>query len=222
MGCGSGRWARFVAPKVGQLNCIDPSQQALDVAKQNLREFDNCTFERATTEECSIKNCSQDFGYSLGVLHHIPDTLAAMQSCVAKLKPGAPFLIYIYYRFDNKPAWFKLIWHITNIVRKIICKLPFPSKLFITKIIAAIIYYPLARTSYLLELMGCDVKNIPLSYYRRESFYRMSTDSLDRFGTRLEHRFTKKEITSMMKQSGLESIRFSKSEPYWVAVGFKR
>ena len=25
MGCGSGRWARFVAPRVGRLNCIDPS-----------------------------------------------------------------------------------------------------------------------------------------------------------------------------------------------------
>ena len=32
MGCGSGRWARLVAPKVGHLHCIDPSQ-ALQVAR---------------------------------------------------------------------------------------------------------------------------------------------------------------------------------------------
>ena len=33
MGCGSGRWAQFIASKVGTLNCIDPSSQALEVAK---------------------------------------------------------------------------------------------------------------------------------------------------------------------------------------------
>ena len=40
MGCGSGRWARFVAPRVGKLNCIDPSGKALSVAKSNLVQFD--------------------------------------------------------------------------------------------------------------------------------------------------------------------------------------
>ena len=29
MGCGSGRWAKLLAPKVGTLNCIDPSSVAL-------------------------------------------------------------------------------------------------------------------------------------------------------------------------------------------------
>ena len=33
MGCGSGRWAKFIAPKVKILNCIDPSFKALKVAK---------------------------------------------------------------------------------------------------------------------------------------------------------------------------------------------
>ena len=34
MGCGSGRWAEFIAPHVGLLNCIDPSK-AIKVAKKN-------------------------------------------------------------------------------------------------------------------------------------------------------------------------------------------
>ena len=33
MGCGSGRWAKFVASKVHTLNCIEPSN-AIDVAKK--------------------------------------------------------------------------------------------------------------------------------------------------------------------------------------------
>ena len=50
----------------------------------------------------------------------------------------------------------------------------------------------------------------------------MRTDALDRFGTKLEHRFTKKEILSMMEISGLENISFDENHaPYWCAVGYK-
>src|ERR1700730_6089995 len=42
LGCGSGRWALRVAPKVGQLHCIDASEAALAVAKANLSGLNNC------------------------------------------------------------------------------------------------------------------------------------------------------------------------------------
>jgi len=49
----------------------------------------------------------------------------------------------------------------------------------------------------------------------------MRTDSLDRFGTRLEQRFSAKQIREMMADSGLERISFS-DEVFWCAVGFRR
>jgi hypothetical protein len=49
----------------------------------------------------------------------------------------------------------------------------------------------------------------------------MKTDALDRFGTRLEKRFTKKEIEHMMQQAGLKNIKFSDHEPFWCACGIK-
>src|SRR5512140_2860578 len=45
LGCGTGRWARFVAPQVGELHCIDPSD-AIDVARRNLLAVPNCCFHR--------------------------------------------------------------------------------------------------------------------------------------------------------------------------------
>ena len=96
MGCGSGRWANFVAPMVGTLNCIDPSNEALNVAKENLSNYNNCFFECSGVNESKLKKGSQDFGYSLGVLHHIPDTKAGLKACASFLKPGAPFLLYLY------------------------------------------------------------------------------------------------------------------------------
>ena len=89
MGCGSGRWAKFIAPKVKKLNCIEPSQLALKEAKLNLKNHKNCSFHNDDVMRNAISNNSQDFGYSLGVLHHVPNTNLALQNCVNKLPIGA-------------------------------------------------------------------------------------------------------------------------------------
>ena len=123
MGCGSGRWARFVAPRVGRLHCIDPSS-ALAVARSTLADQPNVQFHQASVAASGLLPNSQDFGYSLGVLHHVPDTAAAIRSCAALLKPGAPLLLYLYYSFDNRPRWFRWLWHLSNAARLLIRRLP--------------------------------------------------------------------------------------------------
>lgn len=221
MGCGSGRWARLMAPKVGHLHCIDPSS-ALDVAKRNLADQANVSFHQASVDDGILPANSQDFGYSLGVLHHIPDTGAALRSCVDMLKPGAPFLVYLYYAFDNRPLAFKLAWRCSDLLRRGIRRLPARLKHLVTDTLAVLVYWPLARISMLGERLGFDISNVPLSYYRHHSFYTMRTDSRDRFGTPLEQRFNRSQIESMMRAAGLENICFSEQAPFWCAVGFKR
>jgi ubiquinone/menaquinone biosynthesis C-methylase UbiE len=221
MGCGSGRWAREVASRVYHLHCIDPSS-ALNVAKKMLQDKGNVSFHSASVDEKALPAGSQDFGYSLGVLHHVPDTEAAIQACVDLLKPNAPFLVYIYYAFDNRPLVFKIVWKGSDMIRRCICKLPNTLKHLCTNIIAAIVYWPLAKFSRFLEILGISPTNIPLSYYRNHSFYTMRTDSRDRFGTPLERRFTRSEIRSMMEAAGLQNVQFSQSAPYWCAVGLRR
>ena len=44
MGCGSGRWAKLVAPRISKLTCIDPSLEALSIAKKNLAQLKNTFF----------------------------------------------------------------------------------------------------------------------------------------------------------------------------------
>lgn len=222
LGCGSGRWAKSVAPRVGKLICIDASKDALEVAKENLQNQTNCEFHNASVAEMPLADSSMDFGYSLGVLHHIPVPLEGIKQCTSKLKVGAPFLIYLYYAFDNRPAWFRALWKISDIFRQAIAKLPTKLKHFVAEIIAFTIYFPLARIAYLLEKTGLNVSAFPLSIYRDKSFYTMRTDALDRFGTRLEYRFSKKQIEEMLTEAGLEKIRFSEEMPFWCAVGLKK
>jgi ubiquinone/menaquinone biosynthesis C-methylase UbiE len=222
LGCGSGRWAFLVAPRVGRLHCIDASESAINVARENLANCQNCEFHVASVDQLPLAPGSMDFGYSLGVLHHIPDTQVGIQSCVDVLKTGAPFLLYLYYAFDNRPWWFRLLWRMTDFARRIISVSPILVRHRITQIIAALIYYPLARLSYAFERMGLNVEFLPLSSYRRRSFYVMCTDALDRFGTKLERRFTAAAIRRMMERAGLERIAFSNSVPFWCAIGFKK
>lgn len=221
LGCGSGRWAAGVADKVGTLHCIDPAAQALAVARRRLGDKANVRFHLASSNTIPLDDASADFGYSLGVLHHIPDTGQALRDCVAKLRPGAPFLVYLYYRFDTRPAWFRAMWQVSDVARGAIFRLPFPARKAVTSAIAATVYWPLARGAALVEKLKLDVANMPLSAYRSLSFYTMRTDALDRFGTRLEHRFTRPEIDAMMRDAGLTEIRFSDREPYWVACGVR-
>jgi ubiquinone/menaquinone biosynthesis C-methylase UbiE len=221
VGCGSGRWARFVSERVGRLHCVDASADALAVARRNLASQTNCTFHHASVDNIELPDDSLDFGYSLGVLHHVPDTTGGLTACVAKLKPGAPFLVYLYYAFDNRPRWFRAMWRASNRLRQVISRLPDRARLAVAEAIASTVYLPLARMASVAEKWGAPVDLLPLSYYRNASLYTMRTDALDRFGTRLEQRFSADDIRAMMTAAGLEDIRFRDAAPYWCAVGRK-
>lgn len=222
LGCGSGRWARLVASRVRRLHCVVASDDALAVARSNLSEVTNCVFHHASVDAIPLVDGSMDFGYSLGGLHHVPDTLEGLKACTAKLRPGAPFLLYLYYAFDNRSLWFKVVWRASDLVRRAVSVAPNPVRYAASQVLAVALYWPLARAAALGEAVGLKVSGWPLSNYRSRSFYVMRNDSLDRFGTRLEHRFTRAQIESMLRAAGLDDIHFSETEPFWCAVAYKR
>lgn len=215
IGCGSGRWAALVAPRVVHLHCVDPSAQALEVARRNVG--DGATFHCRGVADLPFAPASLDFAYSLGVLHHVPDTVAALRRCALVLRPGAPFLVYLYYAFDNQPTWYRTLWRVSDVLRQAISRIPHRLRVAISSLIAALVYLPLARLARVAELLGREVRSYPLSYYRRRSFYVMRTDALDRFGTRLEHRYTRAQIERMLIEAGFRDVQFREGTPYWTA-----
>jgi SAM-dependent methyltransferase len=221
VGCGSGRWSAMVAPRVGHLHLLDASGDALAVARQNLAGTPNVSFHLASVDNIPLADGSLDFAFSLGVLHHVPDTVAAIGSIAAKLKAGALFLIYLYYALDNRPWWYRAIWSASDVLRRLISRLPGGLRLLISQIIAIGVYWPLARFAALVERAGFSTSAIPLESYRHRQFYVMRTDAYDRFCTKLEQRFTRRQIETMLVDAGFGQIRFSDSVPYWCAVGRK-
>ena len=58
--------------------------------------------------------------------------------------------------------------------------------------------------------------------YADLSFYIMKTDALDRFGTKVEKRYSRKQIIEILENSNFKEIKFSDISPYWCAVAKKK
>lgn len=217
VGCGSGRWSERVVDRGLRVVALDAASAALTVASRRLPPG---SLVNGSAVEMPLADNSFDFAFSLGVLHHLPDTDGALREIRRVLKPGSPFLVYLYYAFDNRPAWFRTMWRASDWLRRVIARLPDKMRLAVTKVIAAVVYWPLARLSSALERAGRDVGRIPLSSYRDQPFYVMKTDSLDRFGTRLEKRYTRAEITKMLEGAGFHDVRFNDDWPFWCATAW--
>ncbi len=223
IGCGTGRWTKYLTEKVGFVEAIDPSN-AIIAADKLLGKIENVRLSKASTETIPFSDETFDFAMSVGVLHHIPDTQQAMKDCVKKVKKGGYFYCYLYHNLETRGWWFKTLYWLSNQLRKVVCKLPSKLKRFVCDILAIVIYMPLVLWVRFLVLIGLRkiAIKMPLSAYNNKSFFVIRNDALDKFGTRLEQRFSKKQVETMMLQCGLEDILISPLSPFYHAIGRKK
>jgi len=216
-GAGSGRWASRLLPYFSLLYALEPSDGASKVLKNKFSKESRMKILQETVGANSIPAGSLDLGISLGVLHHIPDTGLAIKDVSNKIKSGGVFLCYLYYKLEDKPLYYQGLFWTSNSLRWVISRLPYALRRFMARIIASLVYFPLARTAELLGKRGKDVSNFPLHHYANMPLVMLQNDALDRFGTRLEQRFSKKEITEMLENAGfdLSTLKFSDVEPFW-------
>ena len=221
LGCGSGRWSKYLADKVKFIEAIDPSKAVVS-ASMLLNDLQNVRVSQASVDNIPFNNNSFDFAMSLGVLHHIPDTKKALLNLVKKTKIGGYVLLYLYYNLDNRGIFYNLLFKLSIYPRLLISKMPKNIKKIICDLIAVVIYLPLIFVARFIKFIFPTTsfyKKLPLSYYIGKSFNVVRNDALDRFGTPLEQRFSKIEIEEMMIGCGLSEIKFSENAPYWHVVG---
>lgn len=219
-GAGSGRWAHFLLKHASQLWLVEPGKESFEILQGRFGKNEKVHLLNETVSENRLPNGSLDLAVSLGVLHHLPDTGLGIRDIFRKIKPGGYFLCYLYYALENKPTVYRLIWGVSNEFRHGISRLPYRMRRIVCEIIAALVYWPLARLSKGADKIGLSSRNIPLHHYKDMNFYVMRNDAYDRFGTSLEQRFTKKQISEMVENAGFDvgSLKFSDAEPFWTFV----
>ena len=222
IGCGSGRWTKVMADRAGFIEAVDPSN-AIFAADRLLKNVNNIRLTKASINTLPFDDETFDFAMSVGVLHHIPDTRQAMKDCVKKIKPGGYFYTYLYHDISHKSFLTRSAFAISDTLRKGISRMPASLKKFTCDIIAATVYFPLVSASRIFSRIGMKrfAKKIPLADYSNKAFFVMRNDALDRFGTRLEQRFTREQVIEMMQASGLTDIIISDGTPYWHGIGKK-
>ena len=222
IGCGAGRWTKYFAKRAGFIEAVDPSN-AIFAAARVLKGLPNVRLAKASIETLPFEDETFDFGMSVGVLHHVPDTLQAMTDCVRKIKKGGYFYVYLYYDLEEKGILFKIIFKFAEVLRKLISRFPTRLKKITCDLLAIVVYMPLIYLARFLKFIGLNkiASLLPLHSYTNKSFYIIRNDALDRFGTRLEQRFSKNQVIAMMENAGLTDIQISPGVPYHHAIGRK-
>lgn len=95
VGCGMGRFAEVVSANGANVVGVDLSR-AVYAAERNLGGRDNTAFLQADVFNLPLREESFDLIYSIGVLHHTPDTRAAFLRLPRLLKPGGRIAIWVY------------------------------------------------------------------------------------------------------------------------------
>ncbi|MFM9975751.1 MAG: class I SAM-dependent methyltransferase [Beijerinckiaceae bacterium] len=95
-GPGSGFNSRFMAEQCkGEVFALDISAAAFTTFG-NTHHLPNCTVVQADLMEAPFPDNHFDFIIADGVLHHTPDTRAAVEALYRKLQPGGQFFFYVY------------------------------------------------------------------------------------------------------------------------------
>ena len=96
VGPGSGFNTRFIAQHCpGEVFAVDISDGAFTTFG-NTRHLQNCTVVQADLMDLPFADESFDLIIADGVLHHTPDTRAAVDALYRKLAPGGQFFFYLY------------------------------------------------------------------------------------------------------------------------------
>lgn len=211
LGCGIGRWSYFLKDKCRELVLVDFSE-AIFVARRNLRDCPNALFFMGDLKRLPFRSGFADFLFSLGVLHHLPtDALSEVRN----LKKYAPtVLIYLYYSLDNRPAYFRLLLGLVTAVRLVVAKIRNPAfRAVFTWLGACFVYLPLVWLGRLLEPFGLS-RHVPLyEGYKGKTLGRIRQDVYDRFFTRIEQRFSRKQIATLTDT--FAEVTISERWPYW-------
>lgn len=211
LGCGIGRWSFFLKDKCRELVLVDFSE-AIFVARRNLRGCPSALFFMGNLKSLPFRPNFSDFLFCLGVLHHLPtDALEEVRNLKQYAKT---ILVYLYYALDNRPAYFRWLLGMVTAVRLVTAQIRSQSfRAAFTWLGACFVYLPLIWLGHLLAPVGLS-RYVPLYLgYKGTTLGRIRQDVYDRFFTRIEQRFSRKQIATLTDTYA--DVVISDHGPYW-------
>jgi SAM-dependent methyltransferase len=214
-GCGMGRHATIAARHgVARLVGIDLGS-AVEAAFANTRDLESVCIVQGDIYHPPLKADAFDAGYSLGVLHHLPEPKRGFAALASKIKPGGWFQVWVYGREGNGG-----LLYVLNPMRRITSKMP----LRMLKAMSAVIAVPVALAAKsLYKLPGIGLR-LPYSGYMRwlasGSFAKIHAIVFDQLLAPVAYYMRKDEVLDMVAVEGwtVQGIEHSRGMSWGVTV----
>lgn len=112
LGCGIGFWVgEFAMRGLHHLHAADLTEQALALTLKRLEAYGlTAELSQQNAEKLKFADGAFDHVNCQGVIHHTPDTAAAVAEIARVLKPGGSASISVYYRNPILKLWPYLRW----------------------------------------------------------------------------------------------------------------
>ena len=104
-GCGTGYFTKVIAQNAECVIATDLSDEMLEVARTQLKAFQNITIQKADCENVSFPSGKFDTVFMANVIHFIENPLKALQESYRILKDGGLLLLVDYTGYSMK--WFE-------------------------------------------------------------------------------------------------------------------
>lgn len=199
VGCGMGRFAAVASQHAGHLVGIDLTR-AVDSAAQNLAGRDNVDLLQADLRKLPFRDASFDVIYSIGVLHHTPDTHESFSGLLRLLKPGGTIAIWLYEKARWRKPWLPPAQAFSDLYRVVTPRLPPRMLLSLCKARAHLddrVHNPVVKR--FLE------KVVPASNHPEAEW--RTLDTYDWYSPKYQWKHTNDEVREWFERAGLTDVR---------------